>query len=159
MKRIVALLLILAMSAMLFSCGKAPATFETAESTSALSTTKNPDVPVQSAVSPYADIDFFGGKIEDKNGKITLEMQPTALLESVFVEEKIVELIADKLCKKKEQVTMTARLVEDLGADSLDVVELIMAFEDEFGVSLPDEDIASMKTVGDIVNYISKLKK
>lgn len=75
------------------------------------------------------------------------------------MEEKIVDLIADKLCKKKEQVTLTARLVEDLGADSLDVVELIMAFEDEFGVSLPDEDISSMKTVGDIVNYINKLKK
>ena len=75
------------------------------------------------------------------------------------MEEKIVELIADKLCKKKEQVVMTARLVEDLGADSLDVVELIMAFEDEFGVSLPDEDIAAMKTVGDIVTYMNKLKK
>ena len=75
------------------------------------------------------------------------------------MEEKIIELIAEKLCKKKEQVTLTARLVEDLGADSIDVVELIMAFEDEFGVSLPDEDIASMKTVGDIVNYINKLKK
>ena len=76
-----------------------------------------------------------------------------------IVEEKIIELIADKLCKKKEQVILTARLVEDLGADSLDVVELVMAFEDEFNVSLPDEDIASMKTVGDIVNYINKLKK
>ena len=75
------------------------------------------------------------------------------------MEGKIIELIADKLCKKKDQVVLTARLVEDLGADSLDVVELIMAFEDEFGVSLPDEDIASMKTVGDIINYISKLKK
>ena len=75
------------------------------------------------------------------------------------MEKKIVDLIAEKLCKKKDQVTLTARLVEDLGADSLDVVELIMAFEDEFGVSLPDEDISSMKTVGDIVNYISKLKK
>lgn len=74
------------------------------------------------------------------------------------MEEKIIELIADKLCKKKEQITMSSRLVEDLGADSLDVVELIMAFEDEFGVSLPDEDIASMKTVGDIVGYIAKLK-
>lgn len=74
------------------------------------------------------------------------------------MEEKIVELIADKLSKKKEEVILTARLVEDLGADSLDVVELIMAFEDEFGVTLPDEDIASMKTVGDIVTYISKLK-
>ena len=75
------------------------------------------------------------------------------------MEQKIVELIADKLCKKPEQVTLTARLVEDLGADSLDVVELIMAFEDEFGVTLPDEDIATMKTVGDIVNYITNLKK
>ena len=76
-----------------------------------------------------------------------------------MVEDKIVELIADKLCKKKDQITMNARLVEDLGADSLDVVELIMAFEDEFGVSLPDEEIAKMKTVGDIVNFINKLKK
>ena len=75
------------------------------------------------------------------------------------MEEKIIELIADKLSKKKEQVLLTSRLVEDLGADSLDVVELIMAFEDEFGVSLPDEDIAAMKTVGDIVTYINKLKK
>ena len=75
------------------------------------------------------------------------------------MEEKIIELIADKLCKKKEQITLTSNLVEDLGADSLDVVELIMAFEDEFGITLPDEDIASMKTVGDVINYIKKLKK
>lgn len=75
------------------------------------------------------------------------------------MEEKIIELIADKLCKKKEQITLASRLVEDLGADSLDVVELIMAFEDEFGVSLPDEDIAQMKTVGDVIKYIGNLKK
>ena len=75
------------------------------------------------------------------------------------MEQKIVELIAEKLNKKPEQVTAASRLVEDLGADSLDVVELIMAFEDEFGISLPDEEIATMKTVGDIVNYINKLKK
>ena len=75
------------------------------------------------------------------------------------MEEKIIGLIADKLCKKKDQVLLTSRLVEDLGADSLDVVELIMTFEDEFGVTLPDEEIAKMKTVGDIVNYIKQLKK
>ena len=75
------------------------------------------------------------------------------------MEKKIVDLIAEKLCKKPEQITMNSRLVEELGADSLDVVELIMAFEDEFGISLPDEEIAKMKSVGDIVNYISKLKK
>lgn len=75
------------------------------------------------------------------------------------MEQKIKELIADKLCKKVDQITLASRLVEDLGADSLDVVELIMAFEDEFGVSLPDEDIAKMKTVGDVITYIEKLKK
>ena len=74
------------------------------------------------------------------------------------MEQKIVELIADKLCKKPEQITMEARLIEDLGADSLDVVELIMAFEDEFGVTLPDEEIAKMKTVSDIVEYIKSVK-
>lgn len=75
------------------------------------------------------------------------------------MEQKIVELIADKLSKKVDQINMESRLVEDLGADSLDVVELIMAFEDEFNVSLPDEDIKSMKTVGDIIAYINKQKK
>ena len=66
---------------------------------------------------------------------------------------------AEKLGKKKEQISLNSNLVEDLGADSLDIVELIMAFEDEFGVSLPDEDIATMKTVADIVNYINSVKK
>lgn len=75
------------------------------------------------------------------------------------MEEKIVNLIADKLCKKPSQIKPESRLVEDLGADSLDVVELIMAFEDEFGVSLPDEEIAKLKTVGDIVKFINGLKK
>ena len=74
------------------------------------------------------------------------------------MEQKIIELIADKLNKKIDQITPASRLVEDLGADSLDVVELIMAFEDEFGVSLPDEDIAKMKTVGDVVKFVSSLK-
>ena len=75
------------------------------------------------------------------------------------MEEKIISLIADKLGKKKEQITLKTNLVEDLGADSLDVVELVMTFEDEFGVSLPDEDVAKMKTVGDVVAYIKKIKK
>ncbi len=74
------------------------------------------------------------------------------------MEEKIINLIAEKLGKKKESITMETRLVEDLGADSLDVVELIMTFEDEFGVSLPDEDVSKMKTVGDIISYIKNMK-
>jgi len=75
------------------------------------------------------------------------------------MEQKIIALVAETLGKKAEEIKLTSRLVEDLGADSLDVVELIMSFEDEFGVSLPDEEIAKMKTIGDIVNFIKTLKK
>ncbi len=75
------------------------------------------------------------------------------------MEQKIIALVAEKLNKKVEEVKMESRLVEDLGADSLDVVELIMAFEDDFGISLPDEDVSKMKTIGNIVEYIKNLKK
>ena len=74
------------------------------------------------------------------------------------MEQKIIDLISENLGAKKESITLQTNLVEDLGADSLDVVELVMAFEDEFGISLPDEDVAKLKTVGDIVEYIKKLK-
>lgn len=75
------------------------------------------------------------------------------------MEEKIIDLICEKLNKKKEEIQPSSRLVEDLGADSLDVVELIMAFEDEFNITLEDEDAAKLKTIGDIVTYINNLKK
>lgn len=75
------------------------------------------------------------------------------------MEEKIITLIANNLDKNKKSITRETRLVEDLGADSLDVVELIMAFEDEFGIALPDEDVAKFKTVGDAITYIENLKK
>lgn len=75
------------------------------------------------------------------------------------MEEKIISLIAEKLGKKPTQITLESRLVEDLGADSLDLVVLIMACEDEFGVSLPDEEVAKMKTIGDVVKYIENSKK
>ena len=74
------------------------------------------------------------------------------------MDKKIVALIAEKLNKKVEDIKMESRLVEDLGADSLDVVELVMAFEDEFGIALPDEDVAKLKTIQDIVTYITNLK-
>ena len=70
------------------------------------------------------------------------------------MEQKIVELIAEKLCKKTEQITLTARLVEDLGADSLDVVEVLMSIEDEFKVEIPDEEIENIRTIGELATYI-----
>lgn len=75
------------------------------------------------------------------------------------MEEKIISLIADKLGKDAKTIKLESKLVEDLGADSLDVIELVMAFEDEFGISLPDEEISKMKTIADVVNYIKSIKK
>lgn len=73
------------------------------------------------------------------------------------MENKIINLIAEKLGKDASEIKNETRLIEDLGADSLDIVELIMTFEDEFNISLPDEDVSKMKTIGDIITYIKKL--
>lgn len=70
--------------------------------------------------------------------------------------EKVRDIIVDTLSCEMDDVTMEARLAEDLDADSLDAVELNMALEDELGVSIPDEQLAQMKTVGDIVNYLEQ---
>lgn len=73
--------------------------------------------------------------------------------------EKVKQLICDQLGKSPDKVNEDTKIVEDLGADSLDVVELLMSLEDEFGLSLPDEVAMQLKTVGDIVKYIEEHKK
>jgi len=72
------------------------------------------------------------------------------------VEEKIKSIIAEQLGVKAEEVTPQASFIDDLGADSLDTVELIMALEEEFSVEIPDEDAEKMTTVGDAVKYIEE---
>ncbi len=68
--------------------------------------------------------------------------------------ERIQEIIADKLSIDVESITMEASFIDDLNADSLDIVELIMALEDELDMEIPDEDVENFKTVGDVVNYV-----
>lgn len=68
--------------------------------------------------------------------------------------EKIQEIIADKLSIDTEQITLDSSFMDDLNADSLDIVELIMALEDELEMEIPDEDVENFKTVGDVVNYV-----
>lgn len=70
--------------------------------------------------------------------------------------EKVTEIIVEQLGVKPEEVTPEASFVDDLGADSLDTVELVMAFEEEFGVEIPDEDAEKIQTVGDAVKYIDE---
>ncbi len=70
--------------------------------------------------------------------------------------DKLKDIIADQLSVDGEKVTMEASITEDLGADSLDVVDLISVIEDEFDLEIPEEAVDSIKTVGDIVSYIEK---
>lgn len=72
------------------------------------------------------------------------------------VEEKVKAIIAEQLGVKSEEVTGEASFVDDLGADSLDTVELVMAFEEEFGIEIPDEDAEKITTVGEAVKYIDE---
>ena len=72
--------------------------------------------------------------------------------------EKIQELVADGLGVDAEQVVPTARFKEDLGADSLDLFELVMSFEDEFGVEIASEELEKMSTVQDVMSYIEANK-
>lgn len=68
--------------------------------------------------------------------------------------EKVKRLISDQLNIAESKITEDSRLIEDLGADSLDTVEMLMAFEEEFGISIPDEQAMQMRTVKDIVELI-----
>ncbi|MFA5500618.1 MAG: acyl carrier protein [Candidatus Omnitrophota bacterium] len=71
-------------------------------------------------------------------------------------QDKIRQIIAEQLGVKKEEVTDSAKFVDDLGADSLDTVELVMALEEEFGIEIPDEDAEKLSTVGDALRYIEE---
>ena len=70
--------------------------------------------------------------------------------------ERIKKIIVDQLGIEEEKINIDSSFIDDLGADSLDIVELIMAFEEEFDIEIPDEDAEKIKTVGDAVNYLSK---
>lgn len=72
--------------------------------------------------------------------------------------ERVKQVIVDQLGVDEEAVTMEASFVEDLGADSLDIVELIMGLETEFDIEIPDEEAEKISTVGDAVNYLKELE-
>jgi len=73
-------------------------------------------------------------------------------MENVFA--RVINVIVEELAVDENEVTAKASFIEDLGADSLDVVELVMAFEDEFDIEIPDEDAEGIETVQDVVDYI-----
>lgn len=75
------------------------------------------------------------------------------------VSDKVRSIIAEQLGVKKEEVTDDAKFIDDLGADSLDTVELVMALEEEFGIEIPDEDAEKMVTVNEAIKYIEDKSK
>ena len=75
------------------------------------------------------------------------------------VEEKVIAIVCEQLGVDKAEIKSDSKFVDDLKADSLDVVELVMEFEDEFEVTIPDDDYDKIKTVGDAVTYITKKKE
>lgn len=72
------------------------------------------------------------------------------------LEDKVKEIIVEQLGVNAEQVTPEASFIDDLGADSLDTVELVMAFEEEFGAEIPDEDAEKLTTVGAVISYLKE---
>ncbi|QSQ24921.1 acyl carrier protein [Pyxidicoccus parkwayensis] len=75
------------------------------------------------------------------------------------IETKVKNIIADQLGVGEDEIKPESSFIEDLGADSLDIVELVMAMEEEFEVEIPDEEAENIKTVGDAINYINTHKK
>jgi acyl carrier protein len=70
--------------------------------------------------------------------------------------EKVKEKIAEQLGVDEDEITLESKIIDDLGADSLDVVELVMALEEEFDIEIPDSDTEGLNTVGDVVEYIDE---
>ena len=73
-----------------------------------------------------------------------------------MVFEKISKILCEQLELEESQITMDSSITEDLGADSLDLVDLLMSLEDQFGLEVPDEDVEKIKTVGDLVRYVEE---
>jgi acyl carrier protein len=75
------------------------------------------------------------------------------------IDQRVKDIIVEQLGVKPEQVTPEAKFIEDLGADSLDTVELVMALEEEFGIEVPDEQAEKLQSVGDVIKYIEESQK
>jgi acyl carrier protein len=86
-------------------------------------------------------------------------MRENEFMATSQIEAKVKSIIADQLGVGEDEIKPESSFIEDLGADSLDIVELVMAMEEEFEVEIPDEEAENIKTVGDAINYINTHKK
>ena len=77
------------------------------------------------------------------------------MTDTASIEDKVIKIVCDQLSATPDKITRETSFINDLGADSLDTVELVMELEDEFGVSIPDEDAEKISTVGAAIDYVS----
>src|SRR5688500_16943636 len=96
----------------------------------------------------------FPGSTQRKGLIAALQGKVLSMSQDIF--DRVKKVTVEELGVKEEEVVEGASFTEDLGADSLDVVELVMALEDEFGIDIPDEEVGNIKTVGDATEYIKK---
>jgi acyl carrier protein len=75
------------------------------------------------------------------------------------IDQRVKDIIVEQLGVKPDQVVPAAKFIEDLGADSLDTVELVMALEEEFGIEVPDEQAEKLQSVGDVIKYVEEARK
>lgn len=104
---------------------------------------------------------FFGVANLVRNHQITRVTQSTysnQIMSDKSIEDRVKEIIVEQLGVNADQVTTEAKFVEDLGADSLDTVELVMAFEEEFEIEVPDEEAEKLQSVGDVITFINSQK-
>lgn len=92
----------------------------------------------------------------DKKQQTQTKTQPQAGKTKNSSEQKVIALLAKQLSKDPKSITLSQRIMEDLGADSLDTVEMLMNLEETYGFAIPDDDVAQLKTVGDLVKYLDK---
>jgi acyl carrier protein len=79
--------------------------------------------------------------------------------QNTSIEQRVKKIIVEQLGVKEDQVTPEAKFIEDLGADSLDTVELVMALEEEFGQEIPDEEAEKLQSVGDVIKFVEERQK
>jgi acyl carrier protein len=101
---------------------------------------------------------FIAGSYQTPLRYTHLNLNYLCPMTDIPIEEKVKDIIVEQLGVNPEQITPSASFIEDLGADSLDTVELVMAFEEEFSVDVPDEDAEKLQTVGDVIRYIEEKK-
>jgi acyl carrier protein len=98
-------------------------------------------------------------RIQGLNGFFIHGITQDKIMADKTIDQRVKDIIVEQLGVKADQVTPEAKFIEDLGADSLDTVELIMALEEEFGVEVPDEQAEKLLTVGDVTKYIEEHQK